>query len=185
MARRPGDDDPLVLSPRARRIAGWVAAAVLVGGIALAFRLLGGNGDGTEVALLPSGSAASTAATISFGTALDPATGEVAADARSDRFAEGDPFVYSVEPSGAVPAAVFVEVRRTSGGPTEVVQAPVDAQPLPNPSVIAFSVPAADLLAVFGPGQYAMLIYADPEGDPIAEGSFELVAPAGSPAVSP
>ena len=112
MARRPGDDDSLPLSPRARRIGGWIAAALLIGGIALAFRILGGNGDGTVVDPSPSGSTASAAQSITFGTALDPATGEVAADARTERFAEGDTFVYSVAPSGdACPTRVYVEVR--------------------------------------------------------------------------
>ena len=181
MARRPGDDDSLPLSPRARRIGGWIAAALLIGGIALAFRILGGNGDGTVVDASPSGSTGSSAQGITFGTALDPATGEVAADARTERFAEADTFVYSVAPNGTPPDPVYVEVRRTDGGTAEVVQAPADAQPLPNPQVIAFSVPAADLLAVFGPGTYLMLIYADPASDPLAEGSFELIAPLVSP----
>ncbi len=185
MARRPGDDESLPLSPRARRIAGWVAAALLIGGIALAFRLLGGNGDGTEVGPSPSGSAVASAQTVIFGTALDDATGEVAADAQTSRFADGDLFVYSVPPTGVIPDPVFVEVRRTGGGTVETVQAPVGAQPLPNPTVIAFTVPTALLLADFGPGEYRMLIYADPAGDPIAEGSFELVAPPASTAVSP
>jgi hypothetical protein len=184
MARRPGDDDSLPPSPRARRIGGWIAAALLIGGTALAFRILGGNGDGTVVDPQPSGSTASSAPAITFGTALDPAAGEVAADARTERFADGDTFVYSVAPSGTPPTAVYVEVRRTDGGVAEMVQAPVDAQQLPNPDVIAFSVPVADLLAVFGPGTYLMLIYADPADDPLAEGSFELIAPLVSPSAT-
>lgn len=185
MARRPGEDGSYSLSPRQRRIGGWVVAALLIGGIALAFRLLGGNGDGTVVDPSPSGSGAVAAATIVFGTALDANTGEVAEDARTDRFVDGDSFVYSAADGGALPAAVYVEVRRTGGGPAETVQQPVDAQALPNPEAIAFTVPAANLLAAWGPGQYVMLIYADPEGEPIAEGSFELIGAATSPAVSP
>ena len=184
MARRPGEDDAIPLSPRARRYGGWVAAALLVGGIALAFRILGGNGDGTVVGPSPSGSAASSAAGISFGTRLDATSGEVAADARTERFAGGDLFVYSVPPSGIVPSTVYVEVRRTGGGTAETVQAPADGQLLPDPTVIAFTVPTANLLAEWGPGAYQMLIYADPAGDPIAEGSFELVAPPESPTPS-
>ena len=185
MARRPGGDDSVPLSPRARRIGGWIAAALLIGGVALAFRLLGGNGDGTVVDLSPSGSGGSSAQTVTFGTALDAATGEVATEARSERFADGDTFVYSVAPTGTVPDPIYVEVRRTDGGAVETVQAPVDAQPLPNPEVIAFTVPAADLLDVFGPGRYVMLIYADPASDPIAEGTFDLIAPPVSPGASP
>ena len=55
---------------------------------------------------------------------------------------------------------------------------------MPNPNVIAFRVPTDDLLAVFGPGTYLMLIYAETGGEPIAEGSFELVSAAASPAPS-
>jgi hypothetical protein len=175
MARRPGGEDGFTLSPRARLIVGWVAAALLIGIIAIAVRVLGGNGDGTVVDPSPSGSFAASGPAITFGTALDPATGEVAADAQVSRFADGDTFVYSVAPAGTIPEAVYVEVRRM--GAAEPEQAPVEAQPLPNPEVIAFTVPADNLLDVFGPGEYLMLIYADPAGDPIAEGSFELVGP--------
>lgn len=185
MARAPGNDESFRLSPRARRIGGWIAAALIIGLIAVAFRLLGGNGDGTDVLGRPTASASGAAARITFGTALDAATGEVAAEARTDRFADGDTFVYSVAPTATPPpSAVYVEVRRTGGGEAETLQAPADAQTLPNPDVIAFSVPVADLLAVFGAGEFLMLIYADPQGDPIAEGPFELVAPIGSPAAS-
>jgi hypothetical protein len=46
--------------------------------------------------------------------------------------------------------------------------------------VIAYNVPADELIRVFGPGMYLMRIYLDPEAPPIAEGRFELVAPASS-----
>lgn len=183
MARRPGGEDPFVLSPRARRIGGWVAAALLIGVIALAVRLLGGDGDGTVVDPSPSGSSGFVATEVSFGTAIDPTTGEVADDARSGRFADGDAFAYSVSPSGTVPPEVYVEVRRA--GVAEPEQEPVTAQRLPNPDVIAFSVPAAALLADFGPGDYEMLIYADPADEPIATGTFELVGATTSPTASP
>ena len=107
----------------------------------------------------------------------------MAAGARTERFADGDTFAYSVLPSGTVPPEVYVEVRLV--GTTEAVQPPVAAQPLPDPEVIAFTVPADALLRDFGPGDYVMLIYADPAADPIAEGAFELVGPPASPAVSP
>jgi hypothetical protein len=184
MARAPGDGDSFNLSPRARRIAGWLVAALIVGIIAVVFRVLGGNGDGTVVDPSPSGPA-SAASTIRFGTALDESTGEVAADAESSRFTSGDEFVYSVAPGASPPPVeVYVEVQRIGAEPAETVQEPVDDQDLPNPAVIAFSVPTEDLLAVFGPGEYRMLIYADPEGDPIAEGTFELMGSGASPATS-
>jgi hypothetical protein len=186
MARRPGDDARVTLSPRSRRIGGWLAAILLIVGIAVVLRVLGGNGDGAPIGTAPSGSASAGAAPeIAFGTALDPASGQVADAARTDRFVAGDIFSYSVAPSGAVPSAVYVEVRRTSGETEEIVQEPVDPQPLPDPNVIAFRVPAEDLLAVFGPGTYVMLIYAEPAGQPIAEGTFELVSADTSPSPSP
>ncbi|MGH2416787.1 MAG: hypothetical protein ACRDFY_00500 [Candidatus Limnocylindria bacterium] len=186
MARRPGGEGAFLdLSPRALRIGGWIVAFLLIAGIAVVIGLLGG--DGADVALQPSASAGTPAtASISFGTALDALSGEVAADARTDRFAAGDSFNYSVTPSDEVPAEVFVEVRRTGGGAVEIAQEPVDGQRLPNPAVIAFTVPADDLLAVFGPGEYLMLIYTDPEQEPLAEGTFHLVGPteSGAPSAS-
>lgn len=185
MARRPGHDERFSLSPRAKRAGGWLAALLLVVGIAVVLNVLGGNGDGAPIGASPSGSASVTAAAeIAFGTALDPVSGQVADAARSNRFAAGDLFTYSVAPDGPVPPAIYVEVRRISGGTEEIVQEPVDADPLPNPNVIAFRVPTDDLLAVFGPGTYLMLIYAEPGGEPIAEGSFELVSGDASPAPS-
>ena len=183
MARRPGEEgSALSLSPRARRLGGWVVAILLVAGIAIVVGLLGGDAEEPGVGASPSGSGSAGTAPIAFGTALDPATGEVAAESQTERFTAGDTFVYSV--AGAEPpAAVYVEVRRTGGGAVEIVQAPVDAQTLPDPSVIAFSVPADDLLGVFGPGEYLMLIYADPEADAIAEGSFLLSATDATPSI--
>lgn len=186
MARRPGDDERFSLSPRAKRAGGWLAALLLVVGIAVVLNVLGGNGDGAPIGAAPSGSAStSTAPEIAFGTALDPASGQVADAARSERFVAGDIFSYSVAPAGAIPPSVYVEVRRTSGATEEIVQESVDRQPLPDPNVIAFRVPTDDLLAVFGPGTYLMLIYAEPAGEPIAEGTFELVSADATPAPSP
>ncbi len=185
MARRPAGDGRVTLSPRSQRIGGWLAAILLVVGIAVVLRVLGGNGDGAPIGAVPSGSATVTAAAeIAFGTALDPASGQVADAARTERFVAGDIFSYSVPPDGAVPAAVYVEVRRVSGDTEEIAQEPVEPQPLPDPNVIAFRVPTEDLLAVFGPGTYLMLIYAEPAGEPIAEGTFELVSADSSAAPS-
>src|SRR5687767_10924730 len=49
MARRPGLDGRFSLSPRERRILGWVVAIVLVLGIALVVRVVGGDADGAPV----------------------------------------------------------------------------------------------------------------------------------------
>jgi len=193
MARRPGFDGRFSLTPRERRILGWVVALVLVIGIALIVGVLGGDADGAPAGAGPSPSASAGAPPpIAFGTAIDAGTGEVAAEARTDRFASPDAFAYSVRPAGPVPATIYVEVERTGGGPREVVQGPAndwDQAVAPGSVTIAFSVPAADLLEVFGPGDYRMRIFDDPEAtEPIAQGQFILVAdpvPASAPSGSP
>ena len=186
MARRPGDADGFALSPTARRVGGWLVALLLVLGIAVVVRVLGGNGDGSPLAVSPSGSAApGSVAAIRFGTGIDPSSGEVSAESLTDSFTGGDTFAYSVTPEGTVADPVYVEVLRIDGATEEVLQAPTDAQPLPDPRVIAFRVPADDLLAVFGAGTFVMRIYAEPSGAPLAEGRFELVSGAASPAASP
>jgi hypothetical protein len=189
MARRPGGDGaaPLTLSPRALRIGGWVVAVLLIAGIAVVVGLLGGDADSGPLGASPSASGSVATATIAFGTSIDQAIGGVAAGTATDRFVAGDTFAYSVALSGTSPDPVFVEVRRTGGGLVEVVQTPVDEgrQPLEYPPALAFDVPADILFEVFGPGEYLMLIYADPALEPIAEGSFILVgAPAASPSAS-
>jgi hypothetical protein len=186
MARRPGEDRRFSLSPRDRRIAGWLAAAAVFIVIAVVVGILGGNADGTPVAPGTSATAsASTAAPIRFGTAMDAASGMVSAEAETNRFAAGDTFAYSVEAEGTVPATVYVGVERTSGGAQEVVQSAAEAdQDLPDgATAIAFAVPAANLLSDFGPGEYRMTIFTDPTAAPIAEGTFVLVevAPSASP----
>ncbi len=168
-----------------------MVAVVLVIGIAVVVGLLGGDADG-----VPAGGGSSPSATtaleIAFGTAIDPGTGEVALDGRTTRFASPDTFAYSVRPAGTVPATIFVEVERTGGGTPEVVQSTGEdgRQPIARGSTtIAFTVPAADLLAVFGPGEYRMRMFENPSDPPFAQGAFILVgdpvptsgAPSGSP----
>jgi hypothetical protein len=188
MARRPGEDGGISLGPRERRLLGWIVAIVLVIGIAVVVGVLGGNGDGAPVD--PDRSAAPSAGAlppIAFGTAIDQATAEVAETARTERFTAGDTFAYSVRPAGAMPAAVYVEVARTAGGEQEIVQTatPENEQPItPGRPAVAFSVAADVLLAEWGPGEYRMRIFTEPGGDPLAEGSFTLVA-AASPASAP
>lgn len=193
MARRPGEDGRFTLSPPERRILGWVAAVVIVIGIAIVVGVLGGNADGSPVD--PDGSAAPSAASplaIAFGTELDATTWQVAAGSGTDRFIESDLFAYAVPPTVTVPATVYVEVARTGGGAEEVVQAAAtdgdQLVPAGRPA-IAFSVPAANLFTAFGPGEYRMRIYLDPGAEPVAEGTFSLVgdvAPASAaPSSSP
>ena len=186
MARRPGSDGVAFdLSPRAMRVAGWVAAALIFLGIAIVVGWLGGDAESGPLGASPSASVQQETAAIEFGTALDTSAGVVAEGARTDRFTAGDLFAYAVVNPSAAPDPVYVEVRRTAGGAVEVVQTPLDGrQPLEYPRALAFDVPADNLLAVFGPGEYLMLIYADPAAAPIAEGTFVLVGPNASPAAS-
>lgn len=178
MARRPGDRE-LFLSPRARRIAGWVAAIVLVAGIALAVRLVGGSGDGSPGGIASPSATASDALPITFGTSLDPGTGLVATASRTTRFEGGETFAYAVPGMLPPPTSVYVEVERIGAGDLEVVQAPAKQVVAAGASVTAFSVPVEALFEAFGPGEYRMRIYLAPSDDPpAAEGTFSLVTAA-------
>lgn len=183
MARRPDGGGRPSLSPRARWLAGWVAAIIIIGGIALVVRVLGGNADGVAVVPTPSPTDAGPAASIRFGTALDPTTGEVAADAETDRFVATDRFVYSHRPADPPPSTVWVEVRRGADGTGEAVQSPAPHALAEDALVIAFDVPASRLIDVFGTGAFQMRISLAEGDPPAAVGSFELVAP--SPSGSP
>lgn len=179
MARRPGGEGRFTLSRRQKLIAGWLAAIGVILAIAIVVRFLGGDGDGLPVVPAPSASAdAAVPAAIAFGTSLDPTSGEVPEAARATRFADGDTFAYSMPAGAEVPSTVYVEVERVGGGTPGIVQeaASEGAQPVPpGRPAIGFTVPAANLLAVFGPGEYVMRIHLDPSTDPIAEGAFVLV----------
>jgi hypothetical protein len=179
MARPRGRGATPDLSPRARRIGGWLAAIFVILLIAAAVRLFGGNADGTAIGPSPSDGGASPLP-ISFGTEL----GEdrvVPSSVATSRFVRDDRFAYSVADADEA-STVYVAVRRTSGGPLEEVQAAIEGQAIPDgPGPIGFSVPAANLFDAFGPGTYEMLIALEPNGDAIAIGTFELVAPTGSP----
>src|SRR6185503_14113211 len=110
MARRPGDGGRFRLSPRARQLAGWVAALLLVLGIAGAVRLLGESGDEGAAVPSPSGAGAATLA-IAFGTELSTER-VVPVGARATSFERADTFAYAVV--GGEPAEeVYVEVERT------------------------------------------------------------------------
>jgi hypothetical protein len=180
MARRPGEGGRLGLSPRARLIAGWLIAVLLVLGIAGAVRLLGESGDSGAVVPTPSGADGAPLLPIVFGTELT-AERVVPIEARTTTFEPDTMFAYAVD--GGEPAEViYVQVERTDGGPLEIVQQPVDGQEIPGaPALIGFTVPASELFNAWGPGAYVMRIYLDPQGDPIAEGRFTLVEAAASP----
>ena len=185
MARRPDGGSRFTLSPRGRRIAGWIAAVAIVAGIAVFVRFLGGNADGTSILPSPSPSPTLSEAVgvIRFGTALDPVTHEVATDAETDRFVPSDSFAYSFRPATAPPETVWVEVRRGADGAGEAVQEPAAHRLAADALVIGFEVPASALFDDFGTGAFQMRMYLAPEGEPIAAGSFELVA--AEPSASP
>lgn len=183
MARRTGREARFDLSPRARLIGGWLAAVLLVLVIAGAVRLFGGNADGNAVLATPTPAASAGVHAITFGTELG-ADRIVPSSAVTDRFIAEDLFAYSV--AEAPPAAqVFVAVSRVAGGPAEVVQAPTEAQVIPDgPATIGFRVPAGNLFVAFGAGTYEMTIALEANGSPIARGTFELIdtaVPSGSP----
>lgn len=183
MARRPGEGD-FTLSPRTRRIAGWVAAIGLVAATALAVRLIGGSGDGSPDALATPSVEAAASREITFGTTLDPVTGLVAIPSRTTRFEDGDTFAYSVADMPPQ-STLYVEVERLGGETVEVVQPPSAQNLAPSALTIAFSVPVSVLLEAFGPGEYRMRIYlAADDAVPAAEGSFVL-SPAGTAAPAP
>ena len=182
MARRPGERE-LSLSPRSRRIAGWVAALGLVIGIAVGVRLVGGTGDGVPRADAPSADATAVPQ-ITFGTALDPTTGLVATPARTSSFGAEETFAYSTADVAPQPT-LFVEVERLTPDGAEVVQGRAP-QTLPaGAAATAFAVPAAVLLDAFGAGEYRMRIYrAATDERPAAEGTFVLEAISASPGAS-
>ncbi|HVM25154.1 MAG TPA: hypothetical protein VM253_07150 [Candidatus Limnocylindrales bacterium] len=182
MARRPDGERKLLIPPRARRVAGWLAAIAIVAGIAIGVGLLGGNADGTRVVPTPDATGAAPAATIRFGTALDPATQEVAETAATSRFIETDTFAYSFRPAQPPPRTVWVEVRRGADGSGEAVQEPAPHGLAEDALVIAFEVPAANLFRDFGDGPFQMRIYLEEDGAPAAaSGAFELISEASTP----
>ncbi len=183
MARRPGEGD-FTLSPRTRRLAGWVAAIGLVAGIALAVRLVGGSGDGSPEGVVTPSVEVSAGREIAFGTTLDPITGLVAIPSRTTQFEDGDTFAYSVADMPPQPT-LYVEVARLGGETVEVVQPPSAQNLASAAATIAFSVPVGVLLEAFGPGDYRMRIYLAADDEvPAAEGSFVL-SPGGTAAPAP
>jgi hypothetical protein len=181
MARRPPGQRRPSLSPRSRRLAGWIAAVAIVAGIAIGVGILGGNADGSAVVPTPDSTVATPAAGIRFGTALDPTTQEVAEGAATSRFVAGDTFAYSFRPAEPPPTEVWVEVRREADGSGEAVQEPALHRLAEDALVIAFAVPAANLFRDFGDGPFQMRIYLDENGEPAATGSFELLTEATAP----
>jgi hypothetical protein len=159
--------------PRTQTWLGW-AAAVL--GVAVVAFLVGRAGSDAE--LPPTSSPSPSAAgplSIAYGTALDPVNGEAVQE--TDRFREGDPFVYSVRmPSAPGVDTILVEIIRLNPDGTEkVAQRPSEQGIIAGSPVFAFDVRTTDLLLAWGPGTYAMRIYLPGAADPMATGRFTLV----------
>jgi hypothetical protein len=159
--------------PRARTWLGWGAAAL---GVAVVAFLVGRAGS---EAGLPSPTPSPSAAgplPITFGTALDPSSGE--ATNPTDRFRAADPIAYSVRlPAAPGVATILVEIARIEGDQETVVQEPSTQGIDASSRVIGFTfaVPTSEVLAAWGPGDYEMRIYLPGGADPIAAGQFSLV----------
>lgn len=163
MARRMTSDGT-DRRPRRGLLLAWLAAAVAIA--LLAFILARPGGD---VALEPSPTPDARPAEISFGTRADPATGE--AMDRTDRFAPGDTFVYSLVPAEPVEAdLVTLEILRVEDD--ELVSDHVAE--IPAGPVIGLTVSADAMLERYGAGDFVMRIYVDRD-DPLGEGRFTLV----------
>jgi hypothetical protein len=162
------------LDPRARRLAGWLAAIVLVIGVAFVVGRLGGEAGGPENEPTPSASTTPTLLPIVFGTLLT-AEGEVDPSSETSRFAVGDTFAYSVAAERPPGGRVYVEVVRVADGAEEPVQTPAPQELPAERAVVGFQVPVQNLIDVFGPGAYVMRIYVSRSAGPIAEGRFELL----------
>jgi hypothetical protein len=160
--------------PRARTWLGWAAAAL---GVAVVAFLVGRAGS---EAGLPSPTPSPSVAgplPVTFGTALDPASGE--AIQPINRFRDGDPFAYSVRMLAAPGVGTIqVEIIRLNDDGTETIAQPLaDGEQgiIATSPVFAFKVQTRTLLDAWGPGVYAMRIYLPNGADPIATGRFTLV----------
>jgi hypothetical protein len=159
--------------PGARSWLGWAAAAV--GVVVVAF-LVGRAGSDARLPTPTPLPSAPPPLVISFGTALDPATGE--ATNLTDRFRATDRIAYSVRGTKAPGVdTILVEIVRVDADGPTVVQRPSTQHVVPTSKVIAFqfTVPVSDLLAAWGDGDYAMRIYIPGSADPFATGQFTLV----------
>jgi hypothetical protein len=158
--------------PRASKWLGWLAAAAAVALIAF-FVGRAGSEIGTAS---PTPSSSPPPLVLSFGTALDPVSGE--ASNPTNRFRAGDPIAYSVRlPASPGVDSILVEVARLDPGGQTVVQQPSRQGILANSRVIAFTfaVSTAELLTTWGPGDYTMRIYLPGTAGPFATGGFTLV----------
>ena len=150
---------------------GWLAA---VAGIAVVAFLVGRAGSEVELAT-PTPMQSQGPLIITFGTALDPQSGE--AIQLTDRFRAGDTFAYSVHLSAAPGVTkIFVRIMRLETDKTTVVQPPSRQGIAATSSVIAFTVKTTTLLKAWGEGDYQMDMFLAGAVHPFATGRFTLVA---------
>ena len=151
---------------------GWVAAGGTL--VALAFVIGGPISERGVLGGTPSPSQPAPIR-ISFGTALDPDNNR--AVNRTRRFRSGDPFAYSVTlDDRAGTADIYVEIVRRGDGSRVIVQRRALQHILPELRTFAFRVPADDLLAAWGAGNYEMRIYwRRSDVQPLAIGEFTLI----------
>lgn len=130
---------------------------------------------GSEVGVpSPTPSPSAAPLTVTFGTTLDPVTGE--ATNATDRFRAGDTVAYSVRlPAAPGIAKILVEIIRLDGETETVAQRPSNQGIVKTSPVIAFTVPASTLLGAWGPGEYVMRMYLPDAQDVFATGRFTLV----------
>lgn len=158
--------------PRSRTWLSWGAAAIAVAAVAFFVGRAGSEVDVASPTPLPS----AAPLTVTFGTALDPASGE--AVQLTNRFRAGDTIAYSVKLSAAAGSdTVLVEIVRLEGGVETVVQQPAEQGIVATSRIIAFTfaVSTGELLGAWGPGDYAMRIFVPGSTEPIAIGQFTLV----------
>jgi hypothetical protein len=160
--------------PRARTWLGWAAAAL---GVAVVAFLVGRAGSEAGLSSPSPSPSATGPVSITFGTALDPASGE--AIQPTNRFRDGDPFAYSVRMASAPGVdTILVEIiRLNDDGSETVAQSVADGEQgvVATSPVFAFKVQTSTLLDAWGPGAYAMRVYLPGGVDPIATGRFTLV----------
>ena len=158
--------------PRARTWLGWLAAAAVVTVVAF---FVGRAGSEPGVAS-PTPSPSAAPLSVTFGSALDPVSGE--AINPTDRFRAGDTIAYSVRLAEAPGVdTILVEIARVEDSGETVVQRPSEQGIVPASPVIAFSfaVETSGLLTAWGPGDYVMRIYLPEATAPFATGRFTLV----------
>ncbi|MGH2356633.1 MAG: hypothetical protein ACRDGJ_01295 [Candidatus Limnocylindria bacterium] len=175
MARPVAGSPPRIdLGPRSRVMAGWLAALLLVAGVAFVVGRLGDQAGGSAASLQPAASGTGGLLAISFGTVLG-ADGQVDPASRTERFAAGDNFAYSLDLAPPPGGQVYVEVVQVAGGASGPIQTPAP-QTLPEGRrTVGFQVAAQALLDAFGPGEYVMRIYGSAAGAALGEGRFVLL----------